>query len=295
MPQTPLVLLAGGFSLIVAGSTLFTRSLERTVLRFFNNKSRGLRILGNLSLSLPELLLPLIAFLTPGSGKSRVEAGTGALFGPPLFLLLFLVPLAFFLKPRENQILAREIPLLLSGLALALFLFGHSLLFRLPLALFLAGIYLWGLLSTPEDEAPQEVPEPGSPWGPFDAISVVGGSLLMGGGSQLFLVGIDHLRAAQGISPFWAALILAPLATEAPELLTLLHFLKKRSLSEGHSILWGSIHLQATLSIALGLLASPWKGSAAARSAGESLLLILGALLLLSWRRSSQRPKAPAP
>ena len=189
MPQTPLVLLAGGFSLIVAGSTLFTRSLERTVLRFFNNKSRGLRILGNLSLSLPELLLPLIAFLTPGSGKSRVEAGTGALFGPPLFLLLFLVPLAFFLKPRENRILAREIPLLLSGLALALFLFGHSLLFRLPLALFLAGIYLWGLLSTPEDEAPQEVPEPGSPWGPFDAISVVGGSLLMGGGSQLFRSG----------------------------------------------------------------------------------------------------------
>ena len=294
MPHSPLFLLAGGFSLIVAGSTLFTRSLERTVLRFFNNKSQGLRILGNLSLSLPELLLPLIAFLTPGSGKSRVEAGTGALFGPPLFLLLFLVPLAFFLKPRESQILAREIPLLLSGLALALFLFDHSLLFRLPLALFLAGIYLWGLWSIPE-EALQDVPEPGSPWRPFDAISVIGGSLLMGGGSQLFLVGIDHLRSAQGISPFWVALILAPLATEAPELLTLLHFLKKRSLSEGHSILWGSIHLQATLSIALGLLASPWKGSAAARSAGESLLLILGALLLLSWRRSSQRPKAPAP
>ncbi len=294
MPHSPLFLLAGGFSLIVAGSTLFTRSLERTVFRFFNNKSQGLRILGNLSLSLPELLLPLIAFLTPGSGKSRVEAGTGALFGPPLFLLLFLVPLAFFLKPRESQILAREIPLLLSGLALALFLFDHSLLFRLPLALFLVGIYLWGLLATPE-ETPQDVPEPVAPWGPFDAISVIGGSLLMGGGSQLFLVGIDHLRVSQGISPFWSALILAPLATEAPELLTLLHFLKKRSLSEGHSILWGSIHLQTTLSIALGLVISPWKGSEAARSAGESLLLILGALLLLSWRRRSQHSKAPSP
>ena len=294
MPHSPLFLLAGGFSLIVAGSTLFTHSLERTVLRFFNNKSQGLRILGNLSLSLPELLLPLIAFLTPGSGKSRVEAGTGALFGPPLFLLLFLVPLAFFLKPRESQILAREIPLLLSGLALALFLFDHSLLFRLPLALFLAGIYLWGLWSTPE-EALQDVPEPGCPWRPFDAISILGGSLLMGGGSQLFLVGIDHLRVSQGTSPFWSALILAPLATEAPELLTLLHFLKKRSLSEGHSILWGSIHLQTTLSIALGLVISPWKGSEAARSAGESLLLILGALLLLSWRRRSQHPRAPSP
>ena len=293
MPLIPLLLLAGGFALIVTGSALFTRSLERTVLRFFHNKSQGLRILGNLSLSLPELLLPLIAFLAPGGGKSRVEAGTGALFGPPLFLLLFLVPLAFYLKPRESQSLAREIPLLLGGLALALFLFDRSLLFRLPLALFLAAIYLWGLLSAPEDADAQEEPEPASHWGPFDAISVGGGSLLMGGGSQLFLVGIDHLRASQGISPFWTALILAPLATEAPEILTLLHFLKRRSLSEGYSILWGSIHLQTTLSIALGLLASPWKGSEAARSAGESLLLILGALLLLSWRRSRKHSKPP--
>ncbi|MGC8529783.1 MAG: hypothetical protein ACP5OP_06245 [Leptospirillia bacterium] len=293
MPINPFLLLGGGFALIVAGSALFTRSLERTVLRFFDNKNQGLRILGNISLSLPELLLPLIAFLDPGRDQSRIEAGTGALFGPPLFLLLFLAPLAFLLKHRERQSLTREIPLLLGGLALALFLFDHPLLFRLPLALFLAGIYLWGVLSIPEEEAPPEEPAAGSPWGAFDAISVVAGSLLMGGGGQVFLIGIDHLRASHGISPFWAALILAPLATEAPELLTLLHFLKKRSLSEGYSILWGSIHLQTTLSIALGLLASPWKGSEGAREAGEILLLILGSLLLLSWRRNSPHSKPP--
>jgi Ca2+/Na+ antiporter len=293
MALSPLLLLSGGFALIVAGSSLFTRSLERTVLRFFNNKNRGLRILGNISLSLPELLLPLIAFLAPGAGTSRVEAGTGAIFGPPLFLLLFLFPLAFFLTQRESQSLARELPLLLGGVALGLLLFDHSLILRLILSLFLAGLYLWGLFSTVDHEEVQEE-ESGSPWGILDALSVAGGSLLMGGGSQLFLVGIDHLRSSHGISPFWSALILAPLATEAPELLTLLHFLKRRSMSEGLAILWGSIHLQTTLSIAMGLVASPWRGSQAARSAGETLLLLLGALLLLSWKRGRSLPKTPS-
>ena len=227
MPLSPLLLFAGGFGLIVAGSALFTRSLERTVLRFFNDKSRGLRILGNISLSLPELLLPLIAFLTPGAGGSRIEAGTGAIFGSPLFLLLFLLPLAFFLKQQEIKSLARETPLLLGGLLLALLLFNHSLLFRLPLALFLVGIYLWGILAPSDNNVPEEKTENSSPWSPLDALFITGGSLLMGGGSQLFLLGIDHLRASHGISPFWTALILAPLATEAPEILTLLHFLKK--------------------------------------------------------------------
>ena len=295
MPLSPFILLAGGFALIVVGSSLFTRSLERTVLRFFNNKSRGLRILGNLSLSLPELLLPLIAFLAPGAGKSRIEAGTGALFGPPLFLLLFLLPLALFLKQREIQSLAREIPLLLGGLALGLFLFGHSLLLRLPLSVFLTGLYLWGLLSTADHESSPGETEGGSTWGSLDALSLGGGSLLMGGGSQIFLSGIDHLRVSQGISPFWTALILAPLATEAPELLTLLHFLKKRSLSDGFAILWGSIHLQTTLSIAMGLVASPWRGSHAALSAGESLLLALGSLFLLSWTKNRTLPKTIPP
>ncbi len=290
MPLSPLLLFAGGFGLIVAGSALFTRSLERTVLRFFNDKSQGLRILGNISLSLPELLLPLIAFLAPGAGGSRVEAGTGAIFGSPLFLLLFLLPLSFFLKQQDIKSLARETPILLGGLLLALLLFNHSLFFRLPLALLLVGLYLWGILAPSDNNVPEEKTATSSPWSPLDALFITGGSLLMGGGSQLFLLGIDHLRASHGISPFWTSLILAPLATEAPEILTLLHFLKKRSLADGFSILWGSIHLQTTLSIALGLLASPWKSSHASISAGAILLLLLALLLLLSWTRRRPLP-----
>jgi Ca2+/Na+ antiporter len=111
---------------------------------------------------------------------------------------------------------------------------------------------------------------------------------MMGLGSQTFLSGIEALREIRGISPFWTALLLGPIATEAPELLTLTHFLRKRSLPEAFSILWGSIHLQTTLSVAVGILASPWLGSPGAIHAGFALGGLLGLLLLPAILRRSR-------
>lgn len=276
---SPSVPLSGGFLLIVAGSALFTRSIEPTVARFFENRNQGLRILGNLSLSLPELLLPFIAFLTPGASPTRIAAGTGALFGPPLFLGIALLPLAVFLRRPQARVLAREGPLLAGGLGAALLLFDHSLPFRLLLALVLLALYVGGLLFTPASDADPLLPDDLPGWRLSDGLFLGIGALLMGIGSHLFLAGIEMLRHTVGVSPFWTALLLGPIATEAPELLTLTHFLRKKSLPEAFSILWGSIHLQATLSIALGLLASPWTGSPAAYRAG---LLLSGTLVALS-------------
>ena len=287
----PTVTLAGGFLLIVTGSALFTRSLESTVARFFENRNRGLRILGNLSLSLPELILPLIAFLTPGTSPSRIEAGTGALFGPPLFLGLVLLPLAFFLSRPQARMLAREGPLLVAGLSAAILLFGHGLLPRLFLALFLLALYLGGLLLAPGHEENRLSPEAPTDWRISDAFFLGGGAFLMGLGSQAFLSGIESLREICGVSPFWTALLLGPIATEAPELLTLTHFLRKKSLPEAFSILWGSIHLQTTLSVAVGILASPWRGSSSATRAGLLLAGLLGILSLLGIRRRRRAPE----
>ena len=293
LPLPSGAVLAAGFFLIVAGSALFTRSLEATVERFFENRNRGLRILGNLSLSLPELILPLMAFLVPGAGRSRIDAGTGALFGPPLFLCLFLIPLTLFLGGPQARILLREIPFIVAGLAAALLLFGHSLLSRLLLALALSGVYLWGLLTAHETGESPETPSSPAPWSAKDGLSVAGGALLMAFGSHLFLSGIERLQENRGWAPFWTALLLGPLATEAPELLTLTHFLRKRSLTQSFSILWGSIHLQTTLSIAAGLLASPWAGSPEALQAGLILsggLVALGLLGALRKRAGGATP-----
>ena len=291
----PTATLAGGFLLIVTGSALFTRSIESTVARFFENRNRGLRILGNLSLSLPELILPLIAFLSPGASRSRIDAGTGALFGPPLFLCLALLPIAFFLHRPQARSLAREAPLIVAGLSAAILLSGHSFLPRLFLALCLLALYLGGLLLTPGHGDNREAPESASGWGIPDALFLGGGAILMALGSQAFLSGIEALREIRGVSPFWTALLLGPVATEAPELLTLTHFLRKRSLPEAFSILWGSIHLQTTLSIAVGILASPWTGSPSAAQAGLALGGLLGILSILGYLRRNRGPDGDFP
>lgn len=288
--------LTAGFTLIVVGSALFTHSIEKTAIRFFDNKNRGLRILGNLSLSLPELLLPLIAFLSPGKSPDTVLAGTGAIFGSPLFLLLFLLPLGFWLTVLELRTLRKEIPLLLAGIAGGLLLFEHPVLPRIFLAILLGGLYLHGIFSISEHQDFSEESEMTlSPWRIRDGFIVILGALLMGAGSRIFLAGIDLVKSSLGLSPFWTALILAPLATEAPELFTLLHFLRKRHIPASFSILWGSIHLQVTLSLALGLVASPWTGSRSATTAGEILLGALGLLFVVAWLRREGRRRLPRP
>ncbi len=295
MTLSPPLSLLFGFLLVVGGSALFTRAIEKTAERFFSNRGRGLRILANISLSLPELILPLIAFLAPGKGPEgdRVAAGTGALFGPPLFLLLFLLPLAPALGRPERRSLLKEIPVLLPAVAGTLLLFDHPLFQRFLLALLMAVLYLWGLLGATDVEAVSHEENP-EPWGVRDALFITGGVALMAGGSEIFLSGITALRDSLGLSPFLSAIVLAPLATEAPELLTLFHFLRKKRFDSSFSILWGSIHLQITLSLAAGLIASPWQGSPRALTAGAVLLVFLAGLLLVVFLREISKRGLPS-
>jgi Ca2+/Na+ antiporter len=284
--------LLAGLSLIVLGSTLFTRSLESTVERFFKNRGMGLRLLGNTSLSLPELILPLFAFLAPNAEKTAVDAGTGALFGPPIFLFLFLLPLIFIVEKKSIRPLLFESPLLFIGLLSGLLLMGMGLLPRVLLGILLLGFYLCTLFLFPSeglDGTSENRTLPGSPnsYRIKDGISVAGGTLLMTLGSHLFLSGIDLMSRQQGSRAFWIALLLTPLATEAPELLTLTHFLRKKSVHQSFSILWGSIHFQLTLSIAAGLVISPWKASSSAFMAGSGILGLLALAFILGTVRRS--------
>ena len=290
-----------GLFMILLGTTLFTRSVETTVDRFFDDRNRGLRILGNLSLSLPELVLPLFAFLGPGTGPTAIEAGTGALFGPPAFLLLFLIPLILLRKPSFGpgpcRIILREAPLLSAGLAGALMLLGSGPVLRSLLAGLLVASYVLTIFFFPAGgmtKGEKPVPDNRSAIGSFrflDVVFLAGGTLLMIGGSHFFLAGIDLLSAHQGPKAFWFSLLLTPLATEAPELLTLLHYLKNRQTSRGFTVLWGSIHFQLTLSIALGLFSSPWNRTRATLEAGGALLTLL---LLSGFLAAPGKPSRPA-
>jgi cation:H+ antiporter len=298
-----------GFLLVAVGSALFSHAAERLIGRFFSNRQLGARILGNVSLSLPEAVLPLFAFLSTdrnaGTGPDlSMEIGVGAVLGAPAFLLLVLWPLYLWhtrrhaLPSSRRRQLVREIPLL--GAAL-----GGALLLGLlnpPWLKVSGGILLLGLyvvLFFRIESHPGEPPEtsagdtasPGTdkedPARIGDAIAFLSGTGLILYGPDLFLSGLRELSGQEhAATPFLLSLFLSALATESPEMLALLIFLRKGERALGFDIVWGSISFQLTVSLSIGLFLSPWTLSGHHLILGALLLLVLGSSYLYGRRES---------
>lgn len=287
-----IVLTAGGFLLILGGSALFSHSAEALTKHLFKNHSIGRRILGNISLSIPELILPLFSFLG-GSGAGRKDAGIGAILGAPLFLIAILWPMTLFITRKspvpiqEKNQLAKEAPILAAGLTLAL-LAGY---FRSPalhwtvaiLLLFLYPAILLGVKGEdPDDTTPDK---PDSPHFLRTVLSFLSGVGLLFIGPVLLLKGILQFGGSGGGDTiFLLSIVLSSLSTESPEALSLFMLLRKRDIPAAYGILWGSIHFQLTVSLASGLLLSPWIIQERHFAAGG---VLIGALLFSTfWARS---------
>lgn len=261
------VRLGSGFILIAAGSALFSHAAERLTQRLFSNRQMGARLLGNLSLSLPEAVLPLFAFLTadhtPGPSYS-MDIGVGAILGAPAFLLGVLWPL-YLLSGRKiplpsirrNQ-LVREPPILAAGLIGALCLgYVQSAWVKTAGGVLLLALYAF-LVARIEPHETDSAPE-NQPASPVDGLAFLAGTGLILYGPELFLSGLREISGTGPSSaPFLLSLALSPLATELPELLALIFFLRRGNRTMGFDIVWGSIGFQLTVSLSVGLFLSPW-------------------------------------
>ena len=287
-----ILLIAGGFLLILAGSALFSHSAETLTQQLFRNHSLGRRILGNISLSLPELVLPLFSFLG-GSGGGRKDAGIGAILGAPLFLIAILWPMTLLVTRKspaplsEKKQLSKEAPILAAGLTLAL-LAGSSRMTILHwgvaiLLLLLYPAILFGLKG--EDPPDNTSRHQENPFSIRTALSFLSGVGFLLTGPVLLLNGILQFGGSHGGETiFILSLVLSSLSTESPEALSLFMLLKKRDIPAAYAILWGSIHFQLTVTLASGLLLSPWIIQERHIVAGS--ILILALLLSTLWARS---------
>lgn len=105
-------------------------------------------------------------------------------------------------------------------------------------------------------------------------------------GPVLLLKGILGFGGSGGgETVFILSIILSSLSTESPEALSLFMLLKKRDIPAAYAILWGSIHFQLTVSLATGLILSPWIIQERHIAAGAVLILAL--LLSTLWARST--------
>jgi cation:H+ antiporter len=110
--------------------------------------------------------------------------------------------------------------------------------------------------------------------------------VVIAGASHVFVDQIELLGVAMGASPHVAALLLAPVATELPEIMNALIWVRQGKERLALANISGAMMIQATIPSALGIFMTPWLLDGPLLAAGLFTMLSIG-LLWLRFRRSA--------
>lgn len=296
------LLLAVSFALIVAGAALFTNAVEWLGQRLDIGQGAVGSVLAAVGTALPESTIPVVAVLAGAEGQA---VAIGSIVGAPFMLatiamLLIALSTLLFRKRREHgaalhvehAAVRRDIgfflPSFAAGLVLGQF---DSKALHVAGAVVLLGLYVLYVRRTMRGAGGSE----GEQLGPlrFDtskddppSTAQIVAQLLVAlgfiiGGAELFVQEITKVAESVGVEPLVLALIIAPLATELPEKINSVIWMRRDKDMLAIGNVTGAMAFQATIPVTLGLLVTDWRLDRYATFAG--VLAILGALLAL-WR-----------
>ncbi|EGW40802.1 sodium:calcium antiporter [Desulfosporosinus sp. OT] len=265
--------------LIYLSCELFVNGIEWVGLRYNISKNAVGTILAAFGTALPESVVTFIAVVF-GTNANQKDIGVGAALGGPLVLSTLAYAIVglgiiFFRKKRVHGI---NIDLSNSKLGrdqlwfLGIFVFKVALgfvVFRgkpLMAFLFLAayGLYFFTEMKETADNH-NEILEPlkfrpktKNPETRWVLVQTFLSLALIAVGSQVFVKNLDHLSLAIGIAPHIIALFLSPIATELPEILNAVIWVRQGKERLALANISGSMMIQATVPSALGILFTPW-------------------------------------
>lgn len=261
--------------------TLFTNAIEWVGKRF--NLSEGAigGVLAAIGTTLPETSIPIIAIFF-GAGRAEAEVGLGAILGAPFMLSTLVIPIlaillvvysglkkrtaAFRLNYRDVRgDLSFFVVAYSAALACA---FVPSRPMHVIAAVGLVGLYLY-YVKLKFSESGEEGGEGGlepllfARKAAIPSFGLIGlqGVLGLAGlalGAHLFVLAAETIARALSISPLILALLVAPLATELPEMSNSFLWLyrKKDRLAVGN--VTGAMVFQGTIPVSIGLLGTDW-------------------------------------
>jgi cation:H+ antiporter len=261
--------------------TLFTNAIEWLGKRF--NLSEGAigGVLAAIGTTLPETSIPVIAIFF-GDSRAEAEVGLGAILGAPFMLTTLVIPILAILlvvyaglgkRAASFRLNYRDVKGDLSffvvaySVALAC-VFIPSRLVHAVAAVGLVGLYLYYVklkFSETDEEGSESGLEPllfarKAAVPSFGLIGVQGilGLAGLALGAHLFVLAAETIAGALSISPLILALLVAPLATELPEMSNSFLWLyrKKDRLAVGN--VTGAIVFQGTIPVSIGLLGTDW-------------------------------------
>ncbi len=261
--------------------TLFTNAIEWLGKRF--NLSDGAigGVLAAIGTTLPETSIPVIAIFF-GTSHAEVEVGLGAILGAPFMLTTLVIPIlavllivyarlgkrtaAFRLNYRDVR---GDLFFFVMAYSLALACaFVPSRSMHIVAAIGLISLYLYyvKLKFSETDEGGSEgglepllfARKAATPSFGLIGLQATLGLAGLALGAHLFVLAAETIAGALSISPLILALLVAPLATELPEMSNSFLWLyrKKDRLAVGN--VTGAIVFQGTIPVSIGLLGTDW-------------------------------------
>ncbi len=272
-----LVLLVAGMLLIVLSADYFTNGVEWLGYGLGFSEGVSGSLLAALGTALPETLVPLMAFAFSGSG-SQQGIGLGAILGAPFMLATLgfaIIGLGVWASGRRAEGLRVSKEAMLSDLRFFLAAFGLALaaaffppdVHRLVGGILVAGylIHAWRLVRQGTTGANRVAPDQPlhfhhSARPPLAVVWLQVGVALFGliVGAHFFVSALGEVTGWVRVSSFLVSVIVTPLATELPEVLNSVIWLRRRKDTLAVGNVTGAMAFQASLVPAMGLWLTPW-------------------------------------
>jgi len=310
-----LVLIFFLFVILIA-SEVFVNALEHLGEKLGISEGVTGSIFAAVGTALPETIVPLLAIFA-GSPDQRVneEIGVGAILGAPLMLsTLSLCLMAGSVWKRrgthghlspERSGLTRDLNFFLAAFALAtvaLFVPHETTAVRACLAFVMVLIYFFYVMLTLKASAalvedghgteagkPMHLARIGLPTNWFSILVQLGlGLALLVGGAKGFIYGIEQAAPLLGISALVLSLMIVPIATELPEKVNSILWIRRHKDTLAFGNITGAMVFQGTLLPAIGILLTPW-APVKAVIAGVAITLAAAAWLRFMLGRGQLR------
>ncbi len=307
--------------LILIGAETFTNSLEHLGERLRISEGVTGSIFAAVGTALPETMVPIVAILSTASTQTvREEVGVGAILGAPLMLstLTMFLMAAFAIHKRgwkehfkpERTGLSRDLMWFLLAFSMssaAIFVPHQATWMRVMIALMLVLVYFIYLMLTIRASAGlvanghgTSASEPlflvrllariGVSENMFTVLAQLGMGLgLIIFGAHGFVQGVEQLSEKLGISALALSLLIVPIATELPEKINSILWIRRRKDTLAFGNVTGAMVFQGSLLPALGILLTPWEPRREV-IAGLVITIVASSYLLVMLRRGNLRP-----
>lgn len=292
---------------ILVAAEVFTNALEHLGEKLKISEGVTGSIFAAVGTALPETLVPLLALLA-GTQNAQVneEIGVGAILGAPLMLSTLSVSLMSFavLSKRgakgdyrpEKTGLTRDLNFFLAAFSfatLALYVPHTMAAARAALGFGMVLIYFVYIMLTlraskalVQDGHATEADDPmflcrlGLPNNLLVVLlQLVAGLGLLVFGAHGFILGVEAAAKLIGISALLLSLLIIPIATELPEKVNSILWIRKHKDTLAFGNITGAMVFQGTLLPAIGIMLTPWEPRK------EVLAGVVITLVAASWLR----------